>query len=78
MPTFLFFKDGNEVGKVVGADPNKLKVIPRSPPPLPTNSHHHSRQPSRLTPLDSLPNVVEKVKFKSVMESIDFSPSLSR
>lgn len=26
MPTFMFFKDGDEVGKVVGADPNKLKV----------------------------------------------------
>jgi hypothetical protein len=26
MPTFLFFKGGVEVGKVVGADPNKLRV----------------------------------------------------
>lgn len=26
MPTFLFFKEGIEIGKVVGADPSKLKV----------------------------------------------------
>ncbi|CEQ41913.1 hypothetical protein JCM5296_002149 [Sporobolomyces johnsonii] len=26
MPTFIFFKNGAEVGKVVGADPNKLKA----------------------------------------------------
>ena len=26
MPTFLFFKNGEQVGKVMGADPNKLKV----------------------------------------------------
>lgn len=29
MPTFLFFQSGAEVGKVVGADPNKLKVSRR-------------------------------------------------
>lgn len=30
MPTFLFFRNGAEVGKVVGADPNKLRVSPQS------------------------------------------------
>lgn len=26
MPTFLLYKNGEQIGKVVGADPNKLRV----------------------------------------------------
>lgn len=28
MPTFIFYKNGEQVGKVMGADPTKLKVRP--------------------------------------------------
>lgn len=34
MPTFLFFKEGIEIGKVVGADPNKLRVRSHVSSPL--------------------------------------------
>lgn len=33
MPTFIFMKNGEKVGSVVGADPNKLKVRPPRPQP---------------------------------------------
>lgn len=38
MPTFLFFKEGDSIGKVTGADVNKLKVSPSYPIAIPTTT----------------------------------------
>jgi thioredoxin 1 len=73
LPTFLVFLDGKEVGRLEGADPNKLDELvregiaqwKRTPPPLPASAPAAASSPvlaEAFAALEMRPDVVKAVK----------------